>query len=326
MKRILGLIGLLMLVFGCDDGDLSITAFNLPVQNLSKCSDNTFIYNANGNEVMMLDIPLSEFKNQINRDNEGNIISDTYTYVLTENDKLVYRLYSGTVNSSFLCSDFPSSGLAVVEEWAALAGAEIEITTIANADAENGGILGVSGYTHHIVIKDVIFTKGNGKIVYEEYIFGNYIAPNLVKFNFTDVVQNCPNKLLYKLDLKEAIVAELDYQYLFPNEETSSPRVAYINGTTNRIIYKVFDNNITGTYFCSTIPQTSPNVVEEWYAQNGEGDSGIIEVTTEAVFDEITGDLAGYIHYITLKNVLFYNNNSAFHFGEYYIGRYGVEL
>lgn len=326
MKRILGFIGLLVFVFGCDDGDLSITTFNLPSQNLNKCSDNTFIYNVNGNEVLLLDIPLSEFKNQINKDNEGNIISDTYTYVLTENDKLIYRLYNGNVNSSFLCSDFPSSELVVVEEWKALAGAIIEITTIANADSENGGILGVSGYTHHIVIKDVIFTKGNGKIVYEEYIFGNYITSNLVKFNFSDVVQKCPNNLLYKLDLKESLVVQLDYEHLFPNEVTSTPRVTYINGTTNRIIYKVFDDNITGAYFCSTIPQTSPNVVEEWYAQNGEEDSGIIEVTTEAVYDEVTGNLAGYIHHITLINVLFYNSNSAFHFGGYYVGGYGVEL
>jgi len=326
MKRILGFISLLILVFGCDDGDLSVTAFNLPGQNLSKCSDNTFIYNANGNEVMMLDIPLSVFKNQINRGNDGSIISDTYTYTLTGNDKLVYRLYNGTVSNSFLCSGFPSSELAVVEEWTALAGAEIQITTIANADSQNGGILGVSGYTHHIVIKNVIFTKGSDKIVYQEYVFGNYIAPNLVKFNFTDVVQSCPNKLLYKLNLKESLVAELDHEHLFPNEVTISPRVAYINGITNRIIYKVFDDNITGTYFCSTIPQTSPHVVEEWYAQNGEGDSGIIEVETEAVYDEVTGDLVGYVHYITLKNVLFYNSNSAFHLGEYYVGRYGVEL
>src|SRR5690606_25268278 len=125
-----------------------------------------------------------EFKNQINKDGEGNIISDTYTYVLTENDKLIYRLYNGNVNSSFLCSDFPSSELVVVEEWKALAGAIIEITTIANADSENGGILGVSGYTHHIVIKEVIFTKGTGKLCYKNLFSGNKIILNLEKLTF----------------------------------------------------------------------------------------------------------------------------------------------
>src|SRR5690606_41297938 len=61
------------------------------------------------------------------------------------------------------------------------------------------------------------------------------------------------------------------YPSLFVNEITpeGQPRTALINGTTNRIIYKIFDANVTGTYFCSTIPQTSPSVVQEWYAQNG---------------------------------------------------------
>ncbi len=318
MRRIIGFICLALFMLGCDDGDFSVTTFNFPSLNLNRCSDNSFIYNVNQNEVLLLDIPLNNFVN----------IEGTRFYVLTPSDKLVYRLYNGAVNNAVLCSDFPIATPQVIDEWTALAGATIEITTYANVDSENGGVLGISGYTHHIVLKDVIFKKGSSQMVYEEYVFGNYTTPNLVKFNFTDVIQSCTtNDLLYKLDLREALVMNLE-QDLFQNTPTNGiPRTALINSITNPIIYKVFDNNVTGTYFCSTIPQTAPNVVEEWYAQNGvEGESGIIEVETEAVYDEITEDLVGYIHHITLKNITFNSVNTSFMFTQYYVGGYGVEL
>ncbi len=332
MKHIIGFISLVLLLSGCDDGDMSVTNFNFTSLSVSKCSNNTFIYNVNQNEALILDIPLNNFINFETIDENGDITPRIYT--LNASDKLVYRLYNGAINNSILCSDFPVSEPQVTDEWTAIAGATVEITTVANPDTQNGGILGISGYTHHIVIKDAIFKKGNSQMVYEELVFGNYTTPNLIKFNFTDVVNNCPtnpaNTLLYKLNLREALVMDLD-QDLFPNEITNgTPRTRLINSVTNPIIYKVFDNNVTGAYFCSAIPQTSPNIVEEWYAQNGEttedGTTGIIEVETEAVFDEITGDLVGYIHHITLKSVTFGNTNTSFTLEEYYVGGYGVEI
>ena len=321
MKRIISFICLTLFVLGCDDGDLSVTTFNFTSLNLNKCADNSFIYNVNQDEVLLLDIPLNNFIN----------VEGTRVYILNSSDKLVYRLYNGTVNNVVLCAEFPIANPQVIDEWTALPGATIEITTYANIDSENGGILGVSGYTHNIVLKDVIFKKGSSQMVYEEYVFGNYTTPNLIKFNFEDVVNNCPtnpaNNLLYKLNLREALVMNLE-QGLFQNTPTNgTPRTSLISSITNPIIYKIFDNNVTGAYFCSTIPQTAPNVVEEWYAQNGvEGESGIIEVETEAVYDDVTGDLAGYIHHITLKNVTFNSINTSFTFSEYYVGAYGVEL
>lgn len=327
MKRFTALFILLLLFGACDDGDLAVTNFNFTNQTINQCTNNNFLYNVNSNEVLILDIPLINFPNSENRDENNNIIPQTY--ILTSSDKLMYRLYDATVNNSVLCTDFPASSPRVIEEWTAIAGATIEISTTAIIDSENGGITGISKYVHHIVIKDVIFKKGSNELIYEELVFGNYTVDNPVKFDFTDMVQSCTtNDLLYKLNLKEAIVMEAD-QNLFVNAPTpeNQPRTALINGTTNRVIYKIFDANVTGAYFCSTIPQTTPNVTQEWYAQNGEeGVSGIIEVATEAVFDEVTAELIGYVHHITLRNVRFYNNNSEFILSEYYFGEYGVEL
>jgi len=319
MKRTINFLLLTLFLWSCDDGDMSVTTFNFTSQSLSKCQNNSFIYNVNQNEVLLLDIPLNNFIN----------VEGTRVYTLGSGDKLVYRLYSAPVNNSVLCADFPVSEPQVLDEWTALAGATIEITTYANPDSENGGILEISGYTHYIVLKDVIFKKGNSQMVYEEYVFGNYTTPNLVKFNFSDIVYPCQtNNLLYKLNLREALVMNLDREALFLQQETNGiPRTASISSTVNQIIYKVFDANVTSVYFCSTIPQTSPNVAEEWYAQNGvEGVSGSIEVETERVYDEVTGDLAGYIHHITLKNATFSNASTSFTFDEYYVGEYGEEI
>lgn len=328
MQRILGFICLILMVSACDDGDLSVTSFNFTSLSLNKCSESSFIYNTEGNEAFILNIPLSQFKNVQNIDENGDIIPATYQ--LTSSDNLVYRLYNDVVSSSILCADLPMAEPTVIEEWSALPGATIEISTYANPDTENGGILGVSGYTHRIVLKDVIFVRGDSQLVYEELIFGNYTTPNLIKFDFTSVLQTCSTTdLLYKLNLREAIVAELEHETLFINQVTpeNSPRTALINSTTNRIIYKVFDGNISGAYFCSTIPQTTPNVIEEWYAENGEeGLSGKIEVETQAVYDQVTSELTGYLHSITLKKVRFYNANSDFYFEEYHLGDYTVEI
>src|SRR5690606_40527053 len=95
--------------------------------------------------------------NEENLDENGNVIPSVYT--LSSSDKLMYRLYDGTVTNSVLCADFPASSPVVTEEWTALAGATIEISTTAIIDSENGGITGISKYVHHIVIKDVIFKK-----------------------------------------------------------------------------------------------------------------------------------------------------------------------
>jgi len=327
MKRIVIYFLLISMICGCDDGDLSTTTFNFTSQNLNKCPEGSFLYNANQNEVLLLDIPLNNFLNAETIDKNGNIKPRLYT--LNPSDKLIYRLYNGAVNSSLLCSDFPTSEPNITDQWTALPGATIEITTITNTDLENGGILGISGYTHHIVLKNVIFQKGNNQMIYQEYVFGNYTTPNLIKFNFSDIVQTCTtNDLLYKTNLNEALVMNINNQNLFINQETfGTPRTAVINSNANPIIYKIFDSNITGAYFCSVIPLPTPNLVEEWYAENGvENESGIIEVNTEKVNDQVTGDLIGYIHHITLKNVTFRNNNTAFYFSQYHVGTYAIEL
>jgi len=327
MKRVIVYFFLIFVVCGCDDGDLSTTTFNFTSQNLNKCPQGTFLYNVNQNEVLLLDIPLNNFLNAQTIDENGDIQPISYT--LNSSDKLVYRLYSGAVNNTLLCSDFPTSDPSVLDEWTALPGATIEITSIANTDSENGGILEISGYTHHIVLKNVIFQKGDNQMIYQQYIFGNYTTPNLIKFDFSDLIQTCTtNDLLYKTNLNEALVMNINNQNLFINQETfGTPRTALINSATNPIVYKIFESNITGAYFCSTIPLPTPNLSGEWYADNGiENQSGIIEVNTEKVNDLITGDLIGYIHHITLKNVTFRNSNTAFYFSQYYAGAYAIEL
>jgi len=327
MKRTIVHFFLIFVICSCDDGDLSTTTFNFTSQNLNKCPQSTFLYNVNQNEVLLLDIPLNNFLNAETTDENGEIKPISYT--LNSSDKLVYRLYNGSVNNTLLCSDFPTSEPSVVDEWTALPGAKVEITSIANMDSENGGILGISGYTHHIVLKNVIFQKGDNQMIYQQYTFGNYTTPNLIKFNFSDLIQTCiTNDLLYKTSLNEALVMNISSQNLFINQETfGTPRTAIINSTANPIIYKIFNSNITGAYFCSSIPLPTPNLSEEWYADNGvENQSGTIEVNTEKVSDQITGDLIGYLHQITLKNVTFRNNNTAFHFSQYYVGTYAIEL
>ncbi|MDO4728967.1 MAG: hypothetical protein Q4B43_08205 [Bacteroidota bacterium] len=313
----------ILLGLSCDDGDMEVTTFNFTSHTLKKCDNQSFVYNANAQEILLLDIPLENFANHITYDANGNIASKTYT--LTAADKLLYRLYSEDISNNVFCSEVPFSYPQVQEEWVAKAGGKIVITTYANEDITNGGILQISNYTHHIVLKDVIFEKGEQQMVLQEYVFGNYNTPNLVRFDFQSNIQKCESKnLFFNLNQNEALVMELNDSNLFVNQETNgTPRVAYVDSEQNNIIYKVFDGSITSAYFCSTIPNNQPLVVEEWYVENTvNNQTGIIEVQTEKVFDEVSGTHIGYKHILKLKVVNFYNSQSSFYLEEYLVGNY----
>src|SRR5690554_8035077 len=98
MKRFTALFILLLLLGACDDGDLAITNFNFTNSTINQCTNHDFLYNINTNEVLILDIPLSNFPNAENRDDNGNIVPQVY--ILSSSDKLIYRLYDNTVTSS----------------------------------------------------------------------------------------------------------------------------------------------------------------------------------------------------------------------------------
>ena len=145
MKKFLGLVALL-LIMGCDDGDMSFDTFDFTDAVAQKCTDGNILYKINGSEVLILDIDPSNFINA--EDLQGKIIPIGTT------NKVTYRNYSGTVTNSsgIICTDVPPATPTVIEEWIAVGGS-IKIITSKLLDNEGN----INGYAHQITSKRRFF-------------------------------------------------------------------------------------------------------------------------------------------------------------------------
>ena len=57
-----------------------------------------------------------------------------------------------------------------------------------------------------------------------------------------------------------------------------------LNGSSKKVVYRIFDQSVTQDYFCSAIPPTSPLIRDEYTA-----DSGIVELTSNIDYDDFDG-------------------------------------
>ncbi|SFS49202.1 hypothetical protein SAMN04487906_0528 [Zhouia amylolytica] len=98
---------------------------------------------------------------------------------------------------------------------------------------------------------------------------GEFITEDI---NFDDsTVQLCNNYVFYELanQNKEALIIEIDTdEDILTN--TDQVQEFTINNTSNRVVYRIFNNSVSGSnYFCNSIPPIEPTVIEEWTAPSG---------------------------------------------------------
>lgn len=315
MKRILGLLICLLILNGCDDGDLTIETIDFVDVPASSCGET--IYKLNGNEALYIKIP--ESSNAF--PNEVTPIDAPRTRAIGGLISVTYRAYNGAVTVNNICSTPAPIAPIATEEWVATSGT-IEIATIAvysTPDATTGATK-ILKYLHNIVFKNIVFAKPSGTQVYETFPFGEFsTAATELPFNFIPGdIAICPsNDLLYNARTNgiEAIYIENFDATLLDSSILNTPKTRLITSTDNKLVYRLFTSAITTSnqdYFCGSILPETPEVNEEWIAQDGITDvSGIIEVVTT------TG--GGFIHTITLKEVTFQKNGNTFYLGNSFV-------
>ena len=145
----------------------------------------------------------------------------------------------------------------------------------------------------------------------------------LESFNFDTVaVQSCPeNNLVFKIKGNELLLISIP-ETSFANEVTvvGTPRIINVN-TNNRIVYRLYSENLTSATICSTLPPASPIVQKEWNATGGT-----IEIITNAIYAANGTTITGYTHNIKFKNVNFSSTENSFSFTEYIFGNYVTPL
>lgn len=324
MKRFLGLLILSFCINSCDDGEFEIQSFDFSSIAATECvgaNESFFIYYTNEREALFVQIDEENFENIITPQDDPRIVTINAT------NKVTYRVYNGNVTAASICSTIPPLSPVPVEEWTATSGV-IEIITSANKQTnETTGQSFITGYTHTIKLVNTLFVKSDGnQQLFSELFLGSYVTDaDEPTIDTSSPLRKCGNNLnyIFKNTGDQVITINTDVS-LFESSPTlpNQPRTAVIGQQNTSIKYKVYLDDIPqpDTFFC-VLPEpntTVPPLIETWVGKNGIINvEGVIEVTTEEVFDDAT-QMNVYRHTVFLRKVSFEKSDTFFTFGNLY--------
>ena len=74
--------------------------------------------------------------------------------------------------------------------------------------------------------------------------------------------------VFFKINAEEALILELQTGLL--KNEVSTEVITSLVPSQSSLTYRIFSDNVTSSYFCDAIPTTTPSVIEEIIAEDGE--------------------------------------------------------
>jgi hypothetical protein len=310
MKRVVRLLALVMVLNGCDDGNLTQENINFEDITTQSCGTNNILYKLKDKESLLLEIPQTSFTNEPSTVGEPTLLD------INSANRVVYRFYNGTVATANICETIPPATPIVTDQWTATDGKIAIFTTAVKTTNTTDNSTRITGYNHNIVFKNITFAKSNGTQVYETFPFGDYVtSATALPFLFDQTVEQCSSsKQIYNHTSSEALLLDVD-PALIVNAATplNTPRTGLIGATVNKLTYRLFSGLLTSSYFCTTPLPATPAVSEEWIAVSGVSNvSGIIEVTTTTLGN-------GFKHVIVLKNVTMQKGTNDFKLGDSFI-------
>lgn len=124
---------------------------------------------------------------------------------------------------------------------------------------------------------------------------------DIASFEFEETVNACGSYTLYRLSTdgqKEALIVTLTAQQIRQDEEPVIPVQVSTSGLYT-VTDRVFDDQVTSSYFCSTVPPVEPKVLKNW-----EGISGFILVENRPVYEEDGITIEAWEHIVVLNDVV----------------------
>lgn len=160
MKRAL-LIGCLITLISCDDGDLQIETLDFDSVDIDFCVDpiatsSNLLFKINDDEALILTLESGVLNN-------GEIGTDTIqdTSLIPSQSQITYRIFSESVTDDYFCDDFPPVSPTVIEEIEAEDGMVI-INTVMNADS--------TLFTHTIQLSGISLVSSIGERITDQTI------------------------------------------------------------------------------------------------------------------------------------------------------------
>lgn len=124
--------------------------------------------------------------------------------------------------------------------------------------------------------------------------------------DFSEVpAQKCSEKdVIYKVKDAEMLFIEIPATTFTENETLSGAPIEVPINSTNKVTYRKYNSTVTSLNLCPTVPDATPNVIEQWNAT-----AGIIQITATAIKSTNTSDnstrITGYTYAINFKNITF---------------------
>ena len=121
-----------------------------------------------------------------------------------------------------------------------------------------------------------------------------------IDFDSITTIQTCESTVttastvFFKINDTEALILELQSGLL--KNEVSTTEITSLIPSESKVTYRTFTDNVTSNYFCDVIPATTPTVVEEIEATEGE-----ILINTTL----LDGTTDTYEHNIQLSGITF---------------------
>ena len=313
MKKLLGLLAIFLMFNSCDDGELTVDNVDFGDAAVVSCGTKGLYYKLNGNEVLILEIPVDQ--------NAFSNVEGTRTYPINSANKVLYRIYNGTVGRDNVCATIQPGTPQVTEEWFATSGIISIFTSVklSNPDPKTGAIK-ISGYNHEITFENIVYAKSDGStIVFSENVFGDVTtnATNL-PFNFTEeeVYQCSSNKIIYNVSesgLESLVIQNIDPTII---NKTLGEKSYPIGTDVNMVIYQYYNGSLPANradYFCGTSIPLIPVATQKWTAKPGDpiAGTGMINVNTE------DNGKDGFKYTITFQKVTFSDavSGSSFFYG-----------
>ena len=140
-------------------------------------------------------------------------------------------------------------------------------------------------------------------------------------FDFsTSTTQSCNsgtdnNFFIYRIRNNEVLIVRFPESILAnpttPNESPRTLDLIEIAGNVE-VIYRLYDNPLSNNSICTTIPPTSPNVIDEWVATSGK--IKIVTTVNKSSFGTNSpgaNQISGYTHDIELLEINFLKQNGT---------------
>jgi hypothetical protein len=303
MKKIYILLAALVVMAGCDDGDMTFKALNFEDYSApARCgTDSNTIYLTNGSEALILNLPATVFLNVASpKDAAGNYVPTAIAVGGGSSYTMYYRNYSGTVGNATLCL---SSGTpALLEQWTA--NGRLLITTTENRDATTNKL---TGYSHQIVIESATLSKGDQEVTIVNNLLGSFTTTVSIDFDFDVLLDNvtplvprrCSNGKQYKINdglRSETLELQIPDTYFTDGQSKSIDLANNVNDDIS-LYFNVYETTVDASVVCATDTNNIPNREQVWLVR-----SGFIEITYN---DPEPGNYT-----IRFRNLVLYNNNS----------------